>query len=339
MELGTGRYTEFLMAELRDGFGRVATDLRVSVTDRCNFRCTYCMPQEGMTWIPHEEVLSFDEMARLVRIGTTLGIRRVRLTGGEPLVRPRLELLVEKLSAMGLDDLSITTNGTLLEQKAELLAAAGLRRVNVSMDSLLRERFLELTRRDALTRVMAGLEAAEAAGLGPIKVNCVVVRGVNDSEIIHFAKLVRRTGWDVRFIEWMPLDAGDTWEHAKVVPASEIIDAIGERWPLLPIERTAAPATQWRFADGTPGRIGTIASVTEPFCETCDRVRLTADGQFRTCLFAHSETDMRGQLRAGATDEEIALLMVDAVAVKAQGHLINQVGFRRPDRPMSAIGG
>jgi cyclic pyranopterin phosphate synthase len=324
---------------LIDGFGRVADDLRISVTDRCNLRCTYCMPSEGMRWLPRAQILSYEEIDRLVGIFVSLGVHTVRLTGGEPLARRELPVLVEMLAARGVPDLSLTTNGVFLAEHAGPLARAGLRRVNVSVDSLLRHRFAEMTRRDALYRVMDGLRAAEAAGLRPIKLNCVVVRGTNDDEIVDFARFARETGYEVRFIEFMPLDADEGWTREAVVPSREVLDRIDAVYAIEPIEHGPEPATMWRFLDGAPGAIGVIASVSEPFCASCNRIRITADGQFRTCLFAMEETDLRALLRDGATDAEIAGAIQHAVAAKWAGHKINDADFARPARSMSLIGG
>jgi GTP 3',8-cyclase len=334
------------MTALLDGFGRVADDLRVSVTDRCNFRCTYCMPAEGLQWLPRSEVLSFEEISRLVGIFVGLGVRTVRLTGGEPLLRRGLEELVAQLCAAGVDDLSMTTNGFLLAGKADALAAAGLRRVNVSVDSLLRHRFQAMTRRDALAGVMEGLTAAERVGMTPVKLNCVVIRGTNDDEVVDFARLARSTGYEVRFIEFMPLDADEAWRRDQVVPSEEVLAAIDRAHPLIPedtgTQPTAAqPARVYRFADGAPGSVGVIPSVTAPFCASCNRVRLTADGQFRTCLFSLGETDLRDLLRAGAGDgdDDIGEAIRIAVAGKWAGHAIGAAEFSRPERSMSMIGG
>jgi cyclic pyranopterin phosphate synthase len=324
-----------------DRLGRIATDLRVSVTDRCNLRCTYCMPADGLPWLPRPEILDYEEMARLVNVFHSMGVKTVRLTGGEPTVRRQLDELVRQLRAAAPDvDLSMTTNGLLLDELAGPLAAAGLDRVNVSIDSLLRHRFAEMTRRDALDRVFAGLRAAEAAGLTPIKLNCVVLRDTNDAEVTDFAAYARDTGYEIRFIEYMPLDADHTWERAKVVPGREVLARIAERFPLVPDDDDGpAPARTFRFADGAPGRVGVIASVTEPFCDSCDRMRITADGQFRSCLFSLTETDLRGPLRAGATDAEIETLIRAAMWEKGPGHRINHPDFVQPARAMSAIGG
>ena len=326
---------------LVDRFGRVATDLRVSVIDRCNFRCTYCMPAEGLPWLDREEVLTAPEIERLVRILVGSGIREVKLTGGEPTVRPDLPDVVGRLRAIDPAlELSLTTNGYLLDRVAAPLAEAGLDRVTISCDSLLRHRFAEMTRRDALDRVLAGLRAAATAGLRPIKVNCVVIGGTNDDEVVAFAELARRADIEVRFIEYMPLDAERRWERARVVPSAVLRDRIGAVHPLVPANgHGPQPATVFRFADGGPGRVGFIASVTEPFCETCNRIRITADGQLRACLFALEETDLRTPMRSGATDDELEALVRGAVGEKWAGHRIDHPDFVRPDRSMSMIGG
>jgi cyclic pyranopterin phosphate synthase len=319
----------------------VADDLRVSVTDKCNFRCTYCMPAEGLPWLPKEQVLRFEEIVRLVGVFVRLGVKEVKLTGGEPTVRRELATLVRMLRDAHPDlALSMTTNGILLDKLAGPLAEAGLDRVTVSCDSLMRHRFAEMTRRDALEKVFAGLRAAEAAGLTPIKLNCVVIAGTNEDEVVDFARYVRETGYEVRFIEYMPLDAEQKWERDKVVPSAQILEAIDRVFPLLAEGGTdSEPATAFRFADGAPGAIGVIASVTEPFCETCNRLRLTADGQLRACLFAMYETDLRTPLREGASDEELETLVRQNVWRKWEGHKINHPDFQRPTRSMSMIGG
>jgi cyclic pyranopterin phosphate synthase len=324
---------------LTDSFGRVADDLRVSVTDRCNFRCTYCMPAEGLAWVPREQILSFEEIERLVGIFLNVGVHTVRLTGGEPLVRAQLYKLVAMLRARGVPDLSLTTNGVLLAEQAEQLARAGLRRINVSVDSLMRHRFAEMTRRDALEKVFEGLRAAEAAGLQPIKLNCVVIRGTNDDEIVDFARFARATGYEVRFIEFMPLDADDAWNRDAVVPSNEVRATIAKAFPLEAVPHGPEPAAVWRFTDGVPGRVGFIASVTEPFCDNCNRIRITADGQLRNCLFSLHETDLRALVRNGAPDEEIEGAIRENVGAKWAGHRINEEDFVRPDRSMSMIGG
>lgn len=326
---------------LVDRFGREATDLRVSVTDRCNFRCNYCMPPEGLPWLPKGEVLSFEEIERLVGILVRSGVTSIKVTGGEPLVRREVATLVRSLR--GLDpslDISMTTNGYLLADHAAALAQAGLDRVTVSVDSLIRHRFAEMTLRDALDGVLSGIEAAAAAGLTPIKINTVVIRGVNDDEMPSFADLARRTGYDIRFIEYMPLDAQDAWVKDKVVPGAEILATIDAAFPLVPdSDAEPEPATPFRFKDGSPGRVGVIPSVTEPFCESCNRLRLTADGNLRACLFSLEETDLRTPLRAGASDDELAALAHACVAAKWAGHRIGQDDFEKPARSMSMIGG
>ena len=325
---------------LVDGWGRVVTDLRVSVIDRCNFRCTYCMPAEGLPWLPSEAVLTVAEIERVVRLLVSLGVREVKLTGGEPTVRRELPDIVGALRRLDPSlDLSLTTNGYLLDRLAGALREAGLDRVTLSCDSLLRHRFAEMTRRDALERVMVGLRAAMDAGLRPIKVNCVVIGGTNDDEAVAFARLARRTGVEVRFIEYMPLDAERAWERAKVVPSRTLRSRIEERYPLVPVDAAAEPASRFRFADGAPGGVGFVSSVTEPFCDTCNRVRLTADGQFRSCLFSLEETDLRTALRSGASDGELEALVRAAVAAKWAGHRVNHPDFVRPARSMSMIGG
>jgi cyclic pyranopterin phosphate synthase len=326
--------------QLVDALGRVVTDLRVSLTDRCNFRCTYCMPAEGLTWVAREELLTADEIERLVRLFVGLGVREVKLTGGEPTVRHDLVEIVARIRAIdhGLD-LSLTTNGLLLERLALPLRDAGLDRLNVSCDSLIRHRFAEMTRRDALDRVQAGLAAAQAAGFAPIKLNCVVISGTNDDEVADFARLARTSGYGVRFIEYMPLDADHAWERAKVVPSSVVRDTINASYALVPVQRSAEPASTFTFEDGAPGSIGFISSVSEPFCDSCNRIRLTADGQLRVCLFALDETDLRGPLRHGVPDEDLETLVGQAVWAKWAGHRINHPDFVQPVRTMSSIGG
>jgi GTP 3',8-cyclase len=326
---------------LVDTFGRVATDLRVSVIDRCNFRCTYCMPAEGLPWLPRQEILTPVEIETLVRLFVDLGVREVKLTGGEPTVRPELPDIIRRVRGVAPHlDISLTTNGYLLDRLAGPLRQSGLDRITVSCDSLLRHRFAEMTRRDALDRVLAGLRAAEEAGFAPIKVNCVVIRGSNDDEVADFAALARETGYQVRFIEYMPLDADRAWERSKVVPSHELVDRISARFPLVPANGSSPqPATVFRFEDGAPGEVGFISSVTEPFCDTCNRVRITADGQLRVCLFAMEETDLREPLRAGAPPEELEAVIRQAVWSKWSGHRINHPDFARPIRSMSMIGG
>ena len=331
--------------DLVDSFGRVVRDLRISVTDRCNFRCTYCMPAEGMTWLDRSEVLTYEEIERVARICVeTFGVDSLRLTGGEPTVRAHLPQLIAKLAALRLPDgtkpdIALTTNGATLRNIALELRNAGLDRINVSLDSLKPERFFAMTRRDELHNVLAGIAEAQIAGFSPMKVNAVVERGANDDEILDLVRYGRDNNVEVRFIEFMPLDATNEWERNKVVSQDEIVATIAAEFPLeLMPSRGAAPADRWRFLDGK-GTVGVIPSVTHPFCGDCDRVRLTTDGQFRTCLFATDESDIRSLLRNGGTDKEIAELIQVAVGAKWAGHQINQVNFIRPNRSMSQIGG
>jgi GTP 3',8-cyclase len=330
-----------LVEALRDAHGRAITDLRVSVTDRCNFRCRYCMPAEGMPWLAREEILSFEEITRLVRILAGLGITDVRLTGGEPLARREFPRLVSMLRPIeGLRDLSVTTNGYLLERDAAALVDAGIDRVNVSIDSLARDRFHEITRRDALPQVLRGLEAIAAhERVRPIKVNAVAMRDFTEHEVLRFAEFARSTDYQVRFIEFMPLDADRAWEPDMVLTGGEIRELIETRYPLEPLKREPhATARVYRFADGK-GEIGFINPVSEPFCADCNRIRLTADGELRTCLFSMHETDLRAPLRADATDAKIAETIRGAVWRKELKHHVNEPGFRPPPRTMSAIGG
>ncbi len=327
-----------MTTQLIDGFGRVHRDLRISVTDRCNFRCTYCMPQEGMQWQRREDLLSFEEIERVAQIMVErFGVNAIRLTGGEPTVRAKLSILVAKLAALNVD-LAMTTNGVTLPLLADELLAAGLVRINISLDSLRADRFEQLTRRDDLPRVLEGIEAALDAGFCPVKVNVVVMKGINDDEIVDFAHFGRDRGLVVRFIEFMPLDADEIWTNDQVMTQTEILTSLSGEFDLVPVERTSAPATRWRYADGG-GEIGIVASVSQSFCESCDRVRITADGQFRNCLFATEETDVRALLRSGASDDDIADAMQRSVSSKWAGHSINQVHFIRPRRSMSEIGG
>jgi cyclic pyranopterin phosphate synthase len=328
---------------LPDSFGRIATDLRVSLTDRCNLRCAYCMPPEGLDWLPKTDQLTDDEVVRLVRIGVErLGIREVRFTGGEPLLRRGLAGIVARTAALRpRPEISLTTNAIGLERTAGTLRAAGLDRVNVSLDTLRPETFRKLARRDRLPDVLDGLAAAAQAGLRPVKVNAVLMRDLNDDEAVPLLRYCLDRGYELRFIEQMPLDAQHGWKRAEMVTAEEILAALGREFTLTPDDprqRGSAPAEAF-LVDGGPARVGVIASVTRPFCGTCDRVRLTADGQVRNCLFARSESDLRGPLRAGADDEELAAAWRRAVAVKLPGHGINDPSFLQPDRPMSAIGG
>jgi GTP 3',8-cyclase len=326
---------------LRDGHGRRISDLRVSVTDRCNFRCQYCMPADGLPWLEREEVLSFEEIARLVSLLVEIGIEDVRLTGGEPLVRRGFPELVAMLAAVeGIHDLSLTTNGYLLERDAAAIAAAGIRRVNVSIDSLQRDRFFALTRRDALPRVLRGLEGIGShPQVRPVKVNAIAMRDFTEEEVSRFCEFARTTSFQVRFIEFMPLDGDRAWRPDSVLTGAELRAAIEAIHPLEELPREpAATARVFRFADGR-GEIGFVSPVSEPFCGDCNRLRLTADGKLRTCLFSLRETDLRGPLREGARDEELAALIRNAVWRKELKHRVNEPGFQAPARTMSAIGG
>ena len=327
---------------LADRYGRVARDLRVSVTDRCNLRCTYCMPAEGLPWLPKPEMLTDDELIRLVGIFVSLGVTQVRLTGGEPLLRRSLVDLVARMAALEpRPKLALTTNGVGLERLAGPLAEAGLDRVNVSLDTIDREEFQALTRRDRLQDVEKGLAAAAEAGLTPVKVNAVAMRGINDGSVVEVLQWCIDRGYELRFIEQMPLDAQHMWQSTSMVTAEEVHARLSERFTLtaLPEEsRGSAPAERF-LVDGGPATVGIIASVTRPFCGACDRTRLTADGQVRNCLFSRRETDLRGPMRDGASDQELAALINGEMWVKARGHGIGSDGFTQPDRPMSAIGG
>jgi cyclic pyranopterin phosphate synthase len=329
------------MEPLLDGHGRLIEDLRVSVTDRCNFRCQYCMPAEGLPWLERTEVLTYEEIARLVALMAEMGIRTVRLTGGEPLVRRNFPHLVSLLKEIELlSEVSVTTNGFLLERDAEALVRAGADRFNVSVDSLQQDRFFELTRRDALPQVLRGLERlASFPEAHPIKINAVAIRGFTEEEVIPFARLARQSGYQVRFIEYMPLDADRAWTPDQVLTGEEIRAAIDAVYPLEPEPREpSATARTYRFADGQ-GQIGFINPVSEPFCGDCNRIRMTADGRLRTCLFSLNETDLRSPLRDGASDEELEQIVRDAVWRKELKHHVGEPGFIQPARTMSAIGG
>jgi cyclic pyranopterin phosphate synthase len=330
------------MQPLADAFGRVATDLRVSLTDRCNLRCTYCMPEEGLDWLPLESQLSDDEVVRLITVAVErLGVREVRFTGGEPLVRRGLVDIVRRTAALApRPEISLTTNALGLAKTAGALKEAGLDRVNVSLDTIRSETFHEITRRDRFADVVAGLAAARAVGLGPGKVNAVLLRGINDHEAADLLRWCMKHGYELRFIEQMPLDAQHGWSREEMVTADEIVALLEEHYVLLPAvePRGSAPAELF-LVDGGPATVGIIASVTRPFCGACDRVRLTADGQVRNCLFAREESDLRTAMRAGASDAELADRWVVAMASKKPGHGIDDPTFLQPDRPMSAIGG
>lgn len=331
-----GRLPESLL----DRFGRVHTNLRISITDRCDFRCTYCMPEE-MEFYPKSHILTYEEIVRLAQLSIRLGVDKIRLTGGEPLIRRDVTALVRQLVSLdGLRDLSLTTNGSRLQAMAQDLWDAGLRRLNVSLDTLDREKFAQITRRDMIDRVLAGLDEAARVGFHPIKINAVAIRGFTEEELLDFARLARERTFQVRFIEFMPLDGDDGWKADSVLSGQEIREAINAKYPLRAARNADphAPATVYEFVDGK-GSIGIIPSVTEPFCATCNRIRLTADGKFRHCLFAVDETDLKTPMRAGVSDEELGWMIVDNVARKWEGHLINQVNFVKPERNMSQIGG
>jgi cyclic pyranopterin phosphate synthase len=329
------------MKPLIDGHGRPIGDVRISVTDRCNFRCQYCMPAEGLPWLNRDSLLSYEEIARLVSLLSSMGVHDVRLTGGEPLVRRELWRLVEMLSGLeDVHDLSLTTNGYLLKTQVGDLVRAGLKRVNVSLDSLAPDRFFQLTRRDSLAQVLEGLEAAEAhPELRPIKVNVVALKDFTEDEVVRFADFARRTPYVVRFIEFMPLDADRSWSADKVLPNAEIRRLIDQVYPLEAVGRERhGTSRRWRFADGQ-GEIGFISPVTESFCGDCNRIRLTAEGMLRTCLFSLNETDLRTPMRDGASDAEIESIVRDAVWRKELKHHIGDEGFVQPARSMSRIGG
>jgi cyclic pyranopterin phosphate synthase len=327
---------------LRDSYGRIADDLRISVTDRCNFRCIYCMPAEGLKWLARDDILRFEEIHRLARIFVErYGVRTIRITGGEPLVRIQIEELIAMINSIDPSlDITMTTNGVLLARKAQALKAAGLKRVNVSLDTLSLDRFKEMARRDAFEKVLEGLAAAEEAGLKPIKLNVVVMKGYNDGEVVEFARLAREKAYQVRFIEFMPLDADGIWKDDLVVPSQRIQEQIEDLFPLIAAaEDRPAPATKFKFADGAPGGVGFISSVSQAFCTTCNRIRLTAEGGLRTCLFSLQETPLRELLRSGASDDHLGRVIEAAVWHKEEGHLIGQAGFVKPAKNMSQIGG
>ena len=327
-----------MTSKLIDAHNRIHKDLRISITDRCNFRCTYCMPEEGLEWTPREDLLTFEEIERLASLLVTrFGVESIRLTGGEPTVRANLADLINRLSQLPID-LSMTTNGVTLPLMAEKLRAAGLNRINISLDSLDRDRFKDLTRRDNLEQVLEGIEAAKAAGFDPVKINMVVMKGINDDEILDFVEFGREKRVTVRFIEFMPLDADEEWSNDRVMSLTDILKLISAHHEIVPMQRGNAPAARWKYTDGA-GEIGVIATVTEAFCESCDRIRLTADGKFRNCLFALKDYDMRNLLRNGATDDDIANLFVSGVQEKWAGHQIGKSVFIRPSKSMSQIGG
>jgi GTP 3',8-cyclase len=329
-------------ATLRDSYGRVADDLRISITDRCNFRCIYCMPAEGLKWLKRDDLLRFEEIARLARLFVErYGVRTIRITGGEPLVRIKVEDLVGMINEVDPTlDITMTTNGVLLREKAQLLKDAGLKRINISLDTLHMDRFHEIARSDAFGRVMDGIRASREAGLWPIKLNMVVMKGKNDDEVVDFARLARDEGYEVRFIEFMPLDGDNIWTNEQVVPSRRIQEQIEDLFPLQPVaDLRPGPATRFRFADGAPGGVGFISSVSQAFCTTCNRIRLTAEGGLRTCLFSLQETPLRDLIRSGVSDDHLGRVIETAVWRKEEGHLINQPGFIKPAKNMSQIGG
>ena len=324
---------------LTDKFGRQITDLRISVTDRCNFRCVYCRSANPENHMPSDTLLTWDEYERLVRILVPMGIRKVRVTGGEPLVRAGVEDFVARLKAVGVEDVSMTTNGYLLAERCDRLVAAGMNRINISLDSLDRARFERITRTKTFDAVIAGIDAAQASPLRPVKVNAVLVRGINDDEVEAFAEFARDRDLIMRFIEYMPLDADRSWTRDSVVTGAEVLSRISARWPLVPVaHERSETARKYRFADGR-GEIGLISPVSQPFCGHCSRIRLTADGKLRTCLFSKEDHDLKFLLRGGATDREIAGEIISIVAEKEKSHHINEPGFVPPSRTMVSIGG
>jgi GTP 3',8-cyclase len=327
---------------LVDRYGRVHTDIRLSITDRCNLRCVYCLPDENVVFRAREEILSFEEITRVARVARSLGVVTARVTGGEPLIRKGIVELVHQLAEVGFDDLAMTTNGTGLQNLARPLAEAGLRRVNISCDSLRERRYAEIRRRGHLADVMEAMLAAESAGLTPLKINVVLIAGVNDDEVVDFAQHARETGRFVRFIEFMPLDATGLWRRGSVVPSEEVLARINGSYPLVPLDPDRhghEPADSFGFADGAPGGVGVIASVTRAFCASCNRLRLTADGAIRNCLFSDDEAPVRDALRSGASDDDVAMVIRRCVWGKHPGHGINDPGFLKPVRSMSMIGG
>jgi GTP 3',8-cyclase len=325
---------------LHDKFGRQITDLRISVTDRCNFRCVYCRSADPENYRNHDEILSWPELDRLAKIFVSLGIRKIRVTGGEPLVREGVEDYIARLHALGVEDLSMTTNGHLLAERCERLIQAGLRRINISLDSLDPARFEKITRTKSFATVISSIDAAQSSALAPVKINAVLVRGINDDEVEAFAAFARERAVIMRFIEYMPLDADRHWNRGLVVSAAEIYRRIHARWPLQQIpHEPSETARKYRFADGAPGEIGLIAPVTQPFCGHCSRIRLTADGKLRTCLFSKDDHDLRSLLREGASDEDLVTYIRSVVMEKEEGHRINEPDFVPPSRTMVFIGG
>lgn len=333
--------TEINKPQLVDGMGRTIVNLRISVTDRCNFRCTYCMPADNVEFMDRDKLLTFEELTRVATIVSKLGINRLRLTGGEPLMRKDLHQLIRMLAKVeGIDDIAMTTNAFFLKEHAQRLKDAGLKRLNVSLDALDPEKFKHVNRRDCLQQVLDGLQEAARVGFKSIKINAVAMRNFSESEIINLVDMGRSEGFEVRFIEFMPLDSDQAWERNKVLFGHEIVDLISEKYELIPIDNSLdiGPASEYRFADGK-GKIGIITAVSNPFCDHCNRIRLTADGKLRTCLFSADETDLKQLIRSGASDEDIAEALQQAVLVKEPGHKINLDSFERPTRAMHAIGG
>jgi cyclic pyranopterin phosphate synthase len=331
-----------LGAPLIDTFGRRIESMRISVTDRCDLRCFYCIPDEEIEWLPREELLSLEEMARLARVAAACGVRRVRITGGEPLLRRSLDSLIEDLAGIEeLASIALTTNATSLAKRADLLYKAGLQRVNISLDSLRPETFFRLTRRDRLDQVLAGIDAAQRVGMRPIRINTVPIRGINDDEVLDFVEMARERDLECRFIEFMPLERGATWGRDRMVPGAELRERISEVHGIVPDESIdpSQPSRDYLFVDGAPGKVGFVDSVTQPFCRRCNRIRLTADGKIRTCLFSIDEIDAIGPIRSGASDDELARIFHGAVARKEKKHHISDGLFIKPDRTMSAIGG
>lgn len=326
---------------LQDSYGRTIGDLRISVTDRCNFRCRYCIPNERVEWLPSDSLLSDGELERVVRLFASFGVRKLRVTGGEPLLRPRIAELIARFHEIaGIDDIALTTNARLLGSHVEDLRRAGLRRINISLDSLQREKFRQMTRRDDFVAVLEAIKLAQASGFDEVKINAVIIRGINDDEIVDFATFARATGLQVRFIEFMPLDSGHLWSVDQVVRGAEIIARLRESFELVPVvaRHAAETAKRFRFVDGA-GEIGVITSVSAPFCGHCNRVRVTSDGQLRTCLFSNREHDLRSLMRSGASDDELAAFVAAAVWKKEAGHRIGEHDFVQPARTMSFIGG
>lgn len=333
--------TENNRPQLMDGMGRTIVNLRISVTDRCNFRCTYCMPADNVEFMDRDKLLTFEEITRIVQVVSKMGIYRLRLTGGEPLLRKSLPVLVAMLAAVeGIEDVAMTTNAFFLKQQAQSLKDAGLKRLNISLDALDQDKFTEVNRRDCLTQVLEGIAEARRVGFKSIKINAVAVKNFSESEIIKLVEMGREQDLEVRFIEFMPLDADKIWERDKVLFGHEIVDIINKKYPLEPIKDSLeiGPASEYKFTDGK-GKIGIITAVSNPFCDYCNRIRMTADGKLRTCLFSTNEHNLKELIRGGANDEEIENKIREALVIKEPGHKINLDDFERPTRPMHAIGG